>query len=180
MEQLCQTTTPMLIDFPAIGTDSGVDLGTRVFVDNDLSNLDATPLHSIPVVKGDSGSVSLHELRQWLCGRIDRLPVSSADVLLVASEMATNVKRHASGRFEFAAIPSSSGLVLIAADQHQGAPPMLRSPGPDETRGRGMRIIDRLAQRWGTVAGHGGKSVWVILPWDESDRQLTENDDFRT
>ena len=43
--------------------------------------------------------------------------------------------------------------------------PMARHPEPDEESGRGLEIIETLAEDWGweTVAGWSGKKVWAIL-----------------
>jgi histidine kinase-like protein len=43
--------------------------------------------------------------------------------------------------------------------------PVARHPGPDEESGRGLEIIESLAQDWGweTVPGWTGKKVWAVL-----------------
>ena len=43
--------------------------------------------------------------------------------------------------------------------------PVARHPEPDEESGRGLEIIETLAEDWGweTVAGWAGKKVWAIL-----------------
>jgi hypothetical protein len=43
--------------------------------------------------------------------------------------------------------------------------PMARHPEPDEESGRGLQIIETLAEDWGweTVPGWSGKKVWAIL-----------------
>jgi len=43
--------------------------------------------------------------------------------------------------------------------------PVARHPEPDEESGRGLEIIETLAEDWGweTVAGWSGKKVWAIL-----------------
>lgn len=43
--------------------------------------------------------------------------------------------------------------------------PVARHPDPDEESGRGLEIIETLAEDWGweTVAGWPGKKVWAIL-----------------
>lgn len=43
--------------------------------------------------------------------------------------------------------------------------PVARHPGPDEESGRGLEIIEVLAEQWGweTVPGWAGKKVWAIL-----------------
>jgi hypothetical protein len=42
--------------------------------------------------------------------------------------------------------------------------PAMRSPGPEDTSGRGLRIVDMLAARWGVRYASGeGKTVWFTL-----------------
>lgn len=43
--------------------------------------------------------------------------------------------------------------------------PVARHPEPDEESGRGLEIIETLAEDWGweTVPGWAGKKVWAIL-----------------
>lgn len=43
--------------------------------------------------------------------------------------------------------------------------PVARHPEPDEESGRGLEIIETLAEEWGweTVPGWGGKKVWALL-----------------
>jgi anti-sigma regulatory factor (Ser/Thr protein kinase) len=43
--------------------------------------------------------------------------------------------------------------------------PVTRHPGPDEESGRGLEIIETLAEDWGweTVPGWAGKKVWAML-----------------
>ena len=43
--------------------------------------------------------------------------------------------------------------------------PVARHPDPDEESGRGLEIIENLAEDWGweTVPGWSGKKVWAIL-----------------
>lgn len=43
--------------------------------------------------------------------------------------------------------------------------PVTRHPDPDEESGRGLEIIETLAEDWGweTVRGWAGKKVWAVL-----------------
>ena len=43
--------------------------------------------------------------------------------------------------------------------------PVTRHPDPDEESGRGLEIIETLAEEWGweTVPGWAGKKVWALL-----------------
>lgn len=57
--------------------------------------------------------------------------------------------------------PSVRVVVLDADVEHR---PELRSPGPDDTTGRGLLIVDRLASEWGTFeVAPGHKAVWFSV-----------------
>jgi anti-sigma regulatory factor (Ser/Thr protein kinase) len=44
--------------------------------------------------------------------------------------------------------------------------PVVRHPEPDEESGRGLEMIDALAEDWGweVVPGWNGKRIWAVLP----------------
>jgi anti-sigma regulatory factor (Ser/Thr protein kinase) len=82
---------------------------------------------------------------------------------LLVSELATNAVRHV--RSDFAVlIHAAGGRIRIEVSDHGGGTPVMRSPGPDEPTGRGLRIVDMFADEWG-VEPHrtGGKTVWFTL-----------------
>lgn len=82
---------------------------------------------------------------------------------LMVSELATNGVRHARTSFQLEIRRTPAEIRIEVTDRGGGAPAM-RSPTPDEPTGRGLRIVDLLATRWGIVnlAG-GGKTVWFTL-----------------
>ncbi|MFE3884721.1 ATP-binding protein [Streptomyces lydicus] len=89
------------------------------------------------------------------------------DSVLITSELATNAVSHAKGTgdyFELALRRRSGILVLEVADSYQWRMPELRKPGPDDPSGRGLLIVDALAQHWGVRPRHPGKTVWAHLP----------------
>ncbi|QXE34913.1 ATP-binding protein [Streptomyces sp. GMY02] len=43
-------------------------------------------------------------------------------------------------------------------------PPTARPAGPDDEGGRGIQLVARSSQRWGTRHGKTGKTVWFELP----------------
>lgn len=86
-------------------------------------------------------------------------------VLLLASELVTNAVRHAATPFEIAVDVRGDGEVVVAVEdgdvEHQ---PKIRHPGPEETNGRGLLLVDQLASRWGSDRTGRGKSVWFRIP----------------
>jgi anti-sigma regulatory factor (Ser/Thr protein kinase) len=91
---------------------------------------------------------------------------------LLVSELATNAVRHVRSEF-VVSIDAASGRIRIEVSDHGGGTPVMRSPGPDEPTGRGLRMVDMFADEWG-VEHHrtGGKTVWFTLAGSAADDQL--------
>jgi anti-sigma regulatory factor (Ser/Thr protein kinase) len=83
---------------------------------------------------------------------------------LVISELVTNAYQHAPGTDSFE-------LELSATDKHirisladgSAIRPTVAELNQDAPRGRGMRIVQNLASRWGADDHHGGKRVWAEI-----------------
>jgi anti-sigma regulatory factor (Ser/Thr protein kinase) len=84
---------------------------------------------------------------------------------LMASELATNCVRHARTDFELA-IHAKGQVRIEVRDAGEGRPRVL-SPAPREPSGRGLRIVEAMADAWGVVPGSEGKAVWFTLPQPE-------------
>jgi two-component sensor histidine kinase len=82
-------------------------------------------------------------------------------VLLLVSEVVTNAVRHAATPFELT-ISVSGDEVTVAVTDHDGRHrPKVRNPSPQDTSGRGLRIVDQLATSWGTeLVANDTKRVW--------------------
>jgi anti-sigma regulatory factor (Ser/Thr protein kinase) len=82
---------------------------------------------------------------------------------LMASELATNSVRHARSDFELAILISRDEIRVEVSDHGQGEP-VPRSPTPWEESGRGLQIVQELAEMWGFSPSPNGKLVWFTLP----------------
>ena len=90
----------------------------------------------------------------WHCDDMDRV------VELLTSEIVSNAVRHASGPIRVEAALADDGSLRVAAtDDHPGAP-VLRDAAPSAESGRGIRLVQRLARRWGVETADGHKLVW--------------------
>jgi two-component sensor histidine kinase len=90
-----------------------------------------------------------------------RYPGDVETVLLLVSELATNAVRHAATPFELRLSVEATEVVVTVVDHDRTHLPRLRNPGPDETSGRGLQIVDQLAASWGSEAMAGdAKGVW--------------------
>jgi anti-sigma regulatory factor (Ser/Thr protein kinase) len=81
---------------------------------------------------------------------------------LMASELATNSVRHARSDFEIA-VRLGEEIRVEVRDNGSGEPARL-SPSPEEPSGRGLLIVEAMADDWGVRRYADGKTVWFTLP----------------
>ncbi|MER7173448.1 ATP-binding protein [Streptomyces mesophilus] len=91
-----------------------------------------------------------------------------ADTILLVSELATNVVRHGpvlEREFEVAVTVLADGSCLIEVSDESPAEPVLRTQdGPFAEHGRGIRLVDSVAETWGVwQRGRYGKTVWALV-----------------
>jgi anti-sigma regulatory factor (Ser/Thr protein kinase) len=90
------------------------------------------------------------------------------DLLLLADEVVTNGLLHAPEDntwllVRVIAYPNPSLPIRVeVVDSGKGFNPRLKEPDPEDTGGRGLFLVDSLADRWG-VDSHGGTRVWLEL-----------------
>ncbi|MGP2437581.1 ATP-binding protein [Streptomyces sp. JW3] len=95
---------------------------------------------------------------------------------LLASELTTNAVRYSLGPATVRLRWANPVLRVSVTDTCPLVPVRLGSAGPDCERGRGLLILDLLADGWGgcrlgeSVFGIGGKRVWFELVLGEGDR----------
>ena len=105
---------------------------------------------------------------------VETLPAGSLEApvahtaRLLASELVTNSVRHGGSGADDAigleVVLSPSTLRVEVSDSGPGFQPAPARPGPDDAGGRGLYLVDSLADRWGSA--EGGTRVWF-----EVDRQ---------
>jgi hypothetical protein len=108
------------------------------------------------------------EARRWLdvclrdeLGR-DRSGAIVADALVIVSELVTNAVNARCGSGRLAWSSRAGWLRLTVFDDAPGWP-VMRDPGPFDSGGRGLRIVQGLAAESGTRAVVGGKEAWAVL-----------------
>ena len=110
-----------------------------------------------------NGPNAAGEARREIAGVAPSLPGKVVDdVTLLVSELVTNSFRH-SGRRAGDAIGlrvdlTGSTVRIEVSDRGDARTPEIREPGDDG--GWGLRIVDRVADRWGTEEIPGGRVVW--------------------
>ncbi|GIJ66400.1 SpoIIE family protein phosphatase [Virgisporangium ochraceum] len=85
------------------------------------------------------------------------------EALLLTTELVTNAVVHAATPVTVEVISDAAGLTVTVLDELAGPLVPLTSQLPDDERGRGLILVEGLAQRWGTVHHGTGKGVWFHL-----------------
>lgn len=86
------------------------------------------------------------------------------DVLLVVSELVSNVVRHANSPGVLrVADPHPDVPLRVEVEDHSLAMPTLRFPGRGQVGGLGLEILSQLADAWGIEPLVEGKVVWAVF-----------------
>nr|WP_237439467.1 ATP-binding protein [Amycolatopsis rubida] len=112
-----------------------------------------------------TGVSALPRVRAWAGKSLGHLsPDHLADVLMVVEELASNAYEHTSGPScaRLTVLPRPCVVVIEVEDPEHGRPEV-RPPDFERARGRGMLLVDRLADDWGVHEHSGGKTVWARL-----------------
>lgn len=93
---------------------------------------------------------------------------------LIVSELASNAVRHARhGVFRLTVHRLAGGCVRVEVIDKSRSLPVTRSSTPDDEQGRGLALVDAMAQQWGAEPLPWGKRVWAEVgpdePRDETD-----------
>jgi len=80
----------------------------------------------------------------------------------LVSELATNAILHARTPFKVAVHKSASHTRVAVSDQ-SSVNPVRRAYGPSQATGRGLVIVESLADRWGVGSDGTGKVVWFEI-----------------
>lgn len=88
----------------------------------------------------------------------------SETIALIASELAANSVRHAASAFEIR-VEQLPDRVHIEVEDDGDGQPVVKSPGLSDTSGRGLQIVQALADAWGVIPKQEspGKTVWATI-----------------
>lgn len=104
---------------------------------------------------------------------ITGLPADS--VTLLANELVTNAVTHCRvtcAQVRVTLILDAAELVLEVADPDRDRLPRLRDSGPDEEGGRGLALVEALADAWGHRQERYTKCVWARFTLTEADTRV--------
>ncbi|MEU2432681.1 ATP-binding protein [Streptomyces sp. NPDC007861] len=86
------------------------------------------------------------------------------DGALILSDLVSNAVRHARRESIRLTIDRPGAVrVCIGVVDFSEAPPAPRTPGDADEGGRGLALVNELADRWGTELLPWGKRVWAEL-----------------
>jgi anti-sigma regulatory factor (Ser/Thr protein kinase) len=111
-------------------------------------------------------ATSVPEARRFVRATLEDwdLPGLTDTAELVASELATNAVVHARcGAYRVTLSRPERDQVRIAVVDRSSALPRLAHPDNDEDHGRGLALIEAVAEKWGTDPLNWGKRVWADL-----------------
>ncbi|MYS57056.1 SpoIIE family protein phosphatase, partial [Streptomyces sp. SID6013] len=109
-----------------------------------------------PAEVGRARAAVREQLHDW------GLPGLAAPAELMVSELVTNAVRHAHARpVELRLVRADTLLCEVDDDDHDL--PALKSAGPEDETGRGLRVVSTLAREWGASRTNAGKTVWFEL-----------------
>jgi anti-sigma regulatory factor (Ser/Thr protein kinase) len=102
--------------------------------------------------------------RRFVRTALSRWPQEQIEAAeLMVSELATNCYQHACTGFRIA-LRDGGEIMRIEVTDSGGGMPRPLSPLPTDPSGRGLRIVEALADQWGVTRERGGKTVWFELP----------------
>ncbi|MEV7655082.1 ATP-binding protein [Streptomyces anulatus] len=109
--------------------------------------------------------------RRWARSRLvgsgigDDEPLAETLILLI-SELVTNAVVHTGCPavlrmlFGGTGAPGAAGTVRVEVADASDCPPLQRHAEGDDTGGRGLELVDGLADRWGWLPEGAGKQIW--------------------
>jgi anti-sigma regulatory factor (Ser/Thr protein kinase) len=111
-------------------------------------------VRSVPVAR----HLLLETLEVW------RAPHDRDDAALLVTELVANVVDHVGGEASLSLeLELSDGWLRIAVADGSSVRPVVRELDTGHPRGRGLRLVQEIADRWGSEEHRGGKRVWFEL-----------------
>ena len=139
--------------------------------------VDLTPVPaSVPVAR----HLVLDLLGAW------KAPHDAGDAALLVTELVANVVDHVAGEASFTLeLSMSEDWLRISVADGSALRPVVREFEVAAARGRGMQLVEGIADRWGVEDHTDGKRVWFelatpglgsVTPGDGSGNRATEEE----
>ena len=119
------------------------------------ARLDLPPVvASVPLAR----HATLDLLRAW------GSPHDLDDAALLVSELVANVVDHVRGQAVLTLeLTIGEEWLRISVADGSSIPPVVRELEHDGPRGRGLQVVEAIADRWGAEDHQGGKRIWFEL-----------------
>jgi anti-sigma regulatory factor (Ser/Thr protein kinase) len=111
-----------------------------------------------------AGSVpaSRHLVQELL--RVWEVPHDREDAALLVTELVANVVDHVGGEANLTLeVSLSDAWLRIGVADGSSIRPVVQELSHDRPRGRGLRMVEAIAHRWGAEDHKGGKRIWFDL-----------------
>jgi anti-sigma regulatory factor (Ser/Thr protein kinase) len=108
---------------------------------------------------------SIPAARRFVLAALDSVTTEQRDAISVmVSELAMNAVEHAHTPFQVAVEVTNGSLRVEVSDSGGGTPAAQPQPDATSPRGRGLFIVGRLSDAWGTTSSGGSAtSVWFTV-----------------
>jgi hypothetical protein len=129
--------------------------GTEPIVSTRSASFDLPPnSSSVPAAR----HIVLELLHAW------RAPQDHDDAALLVTELVANVVDHVGGEASLTLeLVGAESWLRIGVIDGSAIPPVVQELSQDRPRGRGLLMVQAIAERWGFEEHHGGKRVWFEL-----------------
>lgn len=101
--------------------------------------------------------LAVRNVRQFIGKSLHDTDAPTSDIVLVASELATNAVAHARTPFRVR-LTGRNGVILLQVSD--GSPTLPTIEGLSQSR-RGLRLVETVSSRWGVEPTRTGKTVWA-------------------
>ena len=111
----------------------------------------------------------LSAVRHWVTDSLSGASEDCVDdVVLLVNELVSNVYDHATPpcRVRMAELPEHHGVRVEVDDGRADLMPIVGTSRLGRYRGRGLLLVERLAERWGVARRTWGKTVWAEMPYE--------------
>jgi two-component sensor histidine kinase len=143
-------------------------MGSRALPSARLSRAPAVPQQAIYPSEPESVRPARRHVREVVARQEPAVPEDVLDTLeLLASELVTNAVRYGKepGDSLKIAVDVSPGRCRVEVHDSRRKRPRVRPASRDRARGRGLLLVQALAEQWGVVERPFGKIVWVVITW---------------
>ena len=96
------------------------------------------------------------------------MPQLLHDAEVLASELITNAVLHARTAMRLTLSYGADGLRVSVYDENMRLPTVAGVP-ENATSGRGLLLVERMADSWGVEQGSDGKTVWACIGCEPSE-----------